>query len=139
MEKTSAWDTRNRNLQGKPLFHLTEITSNKAQWGKKFSLRSLNQIVLKLCLGWVIAGDLHVRSYIKLVTQIFVSDSSISNNNTVYLIYWLFGLLSFIFCPLNTQCVIANYNILKGSLKKNAFWIGLFKNYNSNWQVIPEK
>lgn len=42
-----------------PLFHLMEIISSKAKWGKKISLRSLNEIVFKLYLGWVIAGDLH--------------------------------------------------------------------------------
>lgn len=34
-----------------PLFHLMEIISSKAKWGKKISLRSLNEIVFKLYLG----------------------------------------------------------------------------------------
>lgn len=35
VEKTSAQEKRNRNLQGEPLFNLMEIISNKAQWEKK--------------------------------------------------------------------------------------------------------
>lgn len=50
---------------------------------KKFPLRALQQSVFMWCLGWVISGDLNVRLYIKLGTQVFISDSNISNNNAI--------------------------------------------------------
>lgn len=50
---------------------------------KNFPQRFLKQSVFKLCLGWVISGDLNVRLYVKLEIQAFISDSNISNNNTI--------------------------------------------------------
>ena len=51
---------------------------------QKFPLRSLKQSTFKLFLGWAISGNLNVRLNIKLATQVFISDSNISDNNTIY-------------------------------------------------------